>query len=336
MSVRRVLLWLGVFVFVFCQVPQIWAAWEWVRETGEFRNVDDIPRESAKAQFDHAEQLEQSENFKRALKEYRKLVKHFPDSILAARAQYRSGRCLEKLGKYTKVFDAYQVVLDKYAGFPEPESVIEHQFAIAEMFYNGKRKGLPFFGIKLFSGKSDAVEFFDQISKNAPFSEHAEKGKFMSGLILEERERYGDEEEGEGAISAYAVVVERFPNGQFADDAQFRIGMCYYRITKKSRHDEKAFKGAVRNFRRYITLFPKGEFVDEAKAKITELDFKAARGTFEVGEYYEKRGHDRAALIYYREVVEKYPLSEWAEKAEAKIRKLAPDEPEEVPSEEGE
>ena len=312
----------ATLMILCCLASSAHCVWVWSRDTGRFRNVDDFVRESSKEQFEFAEQLEQAEDYRGACREYQKLVKHFPDSILAARAQFRSGRCLEKMSKYTKAFETYQSVIDKYPNFGEPESVIERQFAIAEMYYRGKKKGIPFLNIGLFSGKDDAVKFLDQIAKNAPFSKYAEKGKFMAGVMLEEMERYEDDAQGEGAITAYEFVVDRFPEGEFADDAQYRIGMCYYAMAAKARHNKKAFNGAIRNFRKYIRLYPKGEYIEEAKAKINELDFKAAKGTYQVGEFYEKKGEIEAAVIYYREVVEKYPLSEWAEKAEKRIEVL--------------
>ncbi len=336
MYAKRILLVLGAVASLFYLIPHADAVWVWSRDTGKFRNVDDFVRQSSKEQFEYAEELEKNETFNKAHKEYRKLIEHFPDSILAARAQFRTGRCLEKMGKYSRAFEIYQVVLDKYPNFAEPENVIEHQFAIAEMYYHGKKKGLPFINIGIFSGKSDAVKFLDQIAKNAPFSKYAEKGKFMAGVILEDMERYEDDEQGEGAINAYRFVVDRFPDGEFADDAQYRIAMCYYVTAKKARHNKKAFAGAIRNFRKYIRLYPTGEFVEEAQAKIQELDFKAAKGTFEVARFYEKKRKTHAALIYYHEVVEKYPLSEWAEKAEARIKDLSPTEPDEKSTNEGE
>ena len=304
------------------------AVWVWSKDTGTFRNVDDLVKANSKEQFDYAEDYEKKSNFDQAYKEYQKLVKHFPDSVLAGRAQFRSARCLEKIGRYSKAFKMYQAVLDKYPDFDQMDNVLDRQFAIAEMYYHGKKKELPFIGIRLFSGKSDAVKFFNQIAENAPFSKYAEKGKFMAGVILEDLGRYEDDSDGQGATNTYRYVVEHFPDGEFADDAQYRIAMCYYIVAGKSRHNNKAFAGAIRNFKKYIRLYPTGEFVEEAKKKISELDFRTAKSTFEVGEYYEKHKKVDSALIYYREVVEKYPLSEWAEKAEEKINTLSPKEQE--------
>jgi outer membrane protein assembly factor BamD len=320
---------LSAFICLFFISKPSHAVWVWSKETGKFRNIDDVVKESAKAQFEYGEELEKQEDYAKASKSYKKLVEHFPDSILAARAQFRYGRCLEKMGRYSKAFEAYQTVIEKYPNFAEPESVLERQFAVAEMYYRGKKKELPFLGIGIFSGKSDAVKFLDQIAKNAPFSKYAEKGKFMAGVILEQMDRYEDSDAGEGAVSAYKFVIERFPDGEFADDAQFRIGISYYEIAKKARYNRKAFEASVANLQKYIALYPKGEFIAEAKAKISELDFRGAKGTYEVGRFYEKKKKIDAALIYYREVVEKFPLSEWAEQAEAKIKALSPAKPEE-------
>jgi len=335
-ALRKNAVILSALLLIFFIAKPADCVWVWSRETGKFRNIDDVVKESAKDQFAFAEEMEKQEEFEKAYKSYKKLVEHFPDSVLAGRAQYRTGRCLEKVGRYSKAFQAYQAVFDKYPSFAEPESVLERQFAIAETYYHGKKKEIPLLGIGIFSGKSDAVKFLDQIAKNAPFSKYAEKGKFMAGVMLEQMDRYEDSDSGEGAVSAYKFVVERFPDGEFADDAQFRMGMSYYAIAKKARYNRKAFDFSVMNFQKYVRLYPKGEFVEEAQSKIKELDYRGAKGTFNVARFYEKKKKTDAALIYYREVVAKYPLSEWAEKAEIRIKALTPEKMNNLNENEGE
>jgi len=39
------------------------------------------------------------------VREYRKVVRYFPDSILAPRAKFRMAACYEQLGKLSKTFD---------------------------------------------------------------------------------------------------------------------------------------------------------------------------------------------------------------------------------------
>jgi outer membrane protein assembly factor BamD (BamD/ComL family) len=45
---------------------------------------------------------------------------------------------------------------------------------------------------------------------------------------------------------------------------------------------------------------------------------------FHIGQFYEKNGHYRSALIYYNDVIEKNPESNWAAQAKDKIVKLSP------------
>ncbi len=292
------------------------------RESGKLRNIGAIPKENVMEQFRYASQLQADGNYQKARREYKKVIKYFPDSTLVPKAQFRVAQCNEELGLYTKAFKAYQVVLDKYPSYPDPEKILEHQFEIATRYYLRKTKNLPLIPIPISSGKGKARRLYEKIAETAPFSKYAAQAKYRAALLLEKKKKYDDEEGEKGAISTYQSILDNYSDSGLADDALFRLGMCYYRKAKKTRYNKKAIERAMIYFKRYATDFPDGEFIEEVKEKIGELDFKSAKGAYEIASYYEKRRKTEAALVYYTEVYEKYPLSEWAEKAKIKLKEL--------------
>jgi outer membrane protein assembly factor BamD len=303
------------------------ATWVYSRDTGRFARLESMPKENSLAQFKYAEQFEKKGQFEQALREYRKVVRYFPDSILAARAQFKMGECYEKLGRFVKAFAQYQLVLDKYPSFSDPEEVIKRQFAIANAFYGGRKKAMPLLRIRILSGRSEAIRCYEQIVLNAPFGPMAEEAKYRAGELLERKGRYDDYtrmegQECSGAINTYLFVVDSFDEGVRRGDALFRVGECYYKKAQRARHDKKAFEQALLYYDRYQRDYPTGEHAEAVRARIAEVDHRRAESTFQVAVYYERRGKYRAALLYYQELTARFPLSPYAEQAEAKVGEM--------------
>jgi len=317
------------------------AAWVYSRDTGRFHRLEAMAKENALEQFKYAAQFEEAEKWEAAVREYRKVVRYFPDSILAPRAQFRMGACYEQLGRLSKAFDQYQLVLEKYPSFSDPDEVIERQFAIANAFYDGRKKRMPLLGLRILSGRGEAIRVYEQLALNAPFGPVAEEAKYRAGELLERSKRYDDytkmggEAPRPGAINTYLFVVDNFEEGERREDALFRVGECYSKKARRARYDKKAIEQALFYYRRCLREYPKGKHVKEVEQRIAELDHRRAKGIYEVALYYEKRRQYRAALIYYEDLMAKFPLSPYAEEAQeriAAIGKRARPEPEEAAS----
>ena len=90
------------------------------------------------------------------------------------------------------------------------------------------------------------------------------------------------------------------------------------------------FEPALFYYRRCLREYPKGAHVKEVEARIAELDHRRAKGIYEVALYYERRRQYRAALIYYEDLMTRFPLSPYAEEAQGRVeavKKRAGSEP---------
>ncbi len=328
---------LAVTVVAALCVQPAGATWVYSRDTGRFARLESLAKETANEQYLYAEQFYEAGRWEEALREYRKVVRYFPDSIRASRSQFKVGECYERLGRLSKAFDQYQLVLEKYPSFADPDEVIKRQFEIAGAFYGGRKRSMPLIGIKILPGRGEAIRFYERIAANVPFSPMAEESKYRAGELLERKKRYDDytrmgEAPRTGAINTYLFVVDNFEEGERRDDALFRVGECYYKKARRARYDKKALEQALFYYRRSLREYPKGRHVEEVQARITELDHRRAKGIYEVALYYEKRRKYRAAVIYYDDLTTRFPLSpyaeEAAERAAALRKRIKPDKKE--------
>ena len=92
----------------------------------------------AKDQLDVAQQAFDKHDYGLALRAAHRIVRVWPLSDYAPRAQYLIGRCLEVMGKDEEAFNAYQVIVEKYPKSAEYEDVLWRQYQIANRFLGGE------------------------------------------------------------------------------------------------------------------------------------------------------------------------------------------------------
>jgi len=135
-----------------------------------------------------AEQQEAQNEFSAALGTYRALVKKYPVSALAGKAQRKVGTILESAGEYDEAYNAYAAYLTKYPKGDDFESVVESMFKIAKLYLEGEKKKI--LGFKIASSMQRAQEMFEGIVKRAPYSRFAALAQFNSGQALEKQGNY--------------------------------------------------------------------------------------------------------------------------------------------------
>ena len=98
----------------------------------------------------------------------------------------------------------------------------------------------------------------------------------------------------------FEKLLELYPQSVYADNAQFRIGECFF---KEKRYDE-----AIIAYQKVIKKYPKGNKVPDAFLK--------------QGLAFCKRGDEQDCAIVLEEVIRRYPQSHQAGIAKKKLEKL--------------
>jgi len=133
---------------------------------------------------------------------------------------------------------------------------------------------------------------------------------------------YFEREKYEDALREYRDLIERFPESEWVPLAHFRIGMCYIRQSRGPVYDVSLLQRARDSFQRYADLYPEGTLFEDARASIATIDESLAESCYRIGRYYERNRDPVAAKLYYRKVLETYPESGWSAGAEAGIARL--------------
>lgn len=127
---------------------------------------------------------------------------------------------------------------------------------------------------------------------------------------------YFKQEEYRQAITEYNQFINNHPSHSEVEHATYYLAESYYILRKgKDRDPEKPFL-AIQWFNKFIEQFPDStKRVAEAREKIVECRNILAEREIYIGNFYKKKKNYKAALERYKNVIEKYPETDFNEKA---------------------
>jgi len=311
MKTRKVL----AFTFLFL-IPCVLshAYWVWSPETGKFVNPEGSTQDTASEQYDFAMSLYKDKKIDEAIDELKNLLKKFRGSQIAPEAQYRLGAIYEEKNEYYKAFQSYKVVLESYPQSERINEVIEREFRIGNLFLSGKKAKIM--GLEILPSLPRAVEVFEHIIRQAPYSEYGDQAQFRLGIAYKKWGRYED------GIEAFQTLIDNYPRSKLVPEARFQLADTSFVKSNVTARDQKALESASSYVDHFLKRHPNTN-VSEKAAKIRqEIDEKNAEKNYSIGIYYEKTNYLQSALIYFEDVANRYPHTRWGEKAAEKLKTL--------------
>ena len=306
-------------VAVSAQPVRVEAGWVWSPQTGWIGPsgaVKDTPQE----QLAYAQRLFEKPEYPKARIEFKKLLRHYKDSHEAAEAQYYLGRCGEEEGDYYKAFLEYRKTLQVYPSTSRFNEILDHMYQIGNYFLSGKKRKL-LGGAALIPARDKAVEVFQAVVDDGPFSEYGELAQYKLGLSHLALGEY------EQAVGAFQQLIDRYPSSALIDDARFQMAQASLKGTFKPGYDSHPTDQAITELETFVETYPTNSRSAEAISRLQTLRERRAQHDFEVAQFYERRTLYDSALIYYQEVVSRYAQTSWAPKALARIQALHPTSP---------
>ena len=277
--------------------------------------ADSIPNQKdAQSQFDFALDAEKRDKIGLAISGYRKTVKRFPKSTVAAAAQYKVGALYEKQKNYQGAAEAYERLVLNYPHSSDFNAALEGEYRIGTMYLDGLRTQV--LGVKLLPSRQRAVACFTVITHNAPFSRFAPLAQFGIGQGFMYATDYA------AAIRAFQVVVDKYPTDPIAADALYEIGFANMTITRAGSYDPAATQNAREAFEDFLAAYPNHEKSAQAKENLANLGNAQSGGSLKIADYYYKQKLYRAAVVYYNDVIRQQPNSPDGQKAKTKLDQI--------------
>ncbi len=275
-------------------------------------------RARAKDQLQVAEAAFQAKNYSTTLHAAHRILRVWPLSDYAPRAEYLVGRCLEIKHKDESAFNAYQKIIEKYPKSGEYNEVLLRQYEIGNRFLGGQ-----WFRIwdilPLYPSMDETAQLYQKIVGNGPYSEVAPHAQLRIGAAREKQKDFS------AAVRAYELAADRYHNQpEIAADAMYRAGVAWEKQADTAEYDQGAAAKAIAAYTDFITFYPDDKRVADAQKALVKLKGEQVRGSFKIAQFYESNRKWAGAVVYYNDVLHLDANSPLAAQARQRIDALKP------------
>ncbi len=111
------------------------------------------------------------------------------------------------------------------------------------------------------------------------------------------------------AATSYTRLVESFPDDSLSDDAALAAARDYKRLWRKPTLDPTYGETALATYNTLLGLYPQSPLLPEARKEVTELEEMFAQKGYLAGVYYYRRKAYDSGIIYFKDVIAKWPNS---------------------------
>jgi outer membrane assembly lipoprotein YfiO len=290
------------------------AYWVWTPETKKFINPKYAVKDTPKEQYDWAMDFYNAKDYKRASTEFEKLVKNYEYSEYASEAQYYAGLSYENQSKYYIAFQNYQKAIDNFPHVSNIDEIIAREFNIGNIY--ASKSNPKVLGTEIMTSYDRAIEIYKKVVENAPFGKLADEAQFKMAATLKESGRYDE------ATIAFQKILDDYPASKLYEQARYEMANSAYKASLSPAYDAAPTDKALKAFEEFAGTTSDEKLTKEAHTTIKRLKNKAAEKSFMTAEFYEKQKHYVSAIIYYQDVIDRYPDSISAGIAIDRIRDL--------------
>lgn len=122
----------------------------------------------------------------------------------------------------------------------------------------------------------------------------------------------------ESAAQYYEAYIRNYPKGQYATEARFQLGHCYYLDSPDPRLDQDITKKAIEALEQFIELYPESPYTEQAytekwemEEKLAEKELYSAKLYYNLGSYL---GNNYLSCeIVCRNALKNFPETQYAE-----------------------
>jgi len=272
-------------------------------------------RDTASEQFAYAAELASAEDWKGARKAYDALVREWPTSPEAPKAQKEIGDILlSRELDYEEAFKEYRYLVDFYSSQCDYDEAVETMYKTAELMRE-EGKTVVFFR---FDNTVDVRRAYEAVVLRAPGAKFAPRAMLTIAQLRE------DEDRPETAVTVYENLRNLHPLAPESGEALYREAKARMVVLHRCEYNRDRVRDNI-DFMRMALASHKLDadrrsevegFLAEAKAMIEEEAYNAAK-------FYDSRTRTkRSAISAYERFLDEYPASDRAPEVRRRLFEL--------------
>jgi outer membrane protein assembly factor BamD len=129
------------------------------------------------------------------------------------------------------------------------------------------------------------------------------------------------QEKGEWVLAAtsFSRLTESFPDDTLAPLAALEAARSYRKLWRKPALDPTYGESALASYNTLLGLYPTSPLIPTAKKELSDLEEMFAQKNYLSGMYYFRRGGYDSGIIYFKDVINRYPASPSARLAQLRL-----------------
>jgi len=147
---------------------------------------------------------------------------------------------------------------------------------------------------------SEAIGRFDEVERQHPYSQWANKSQLMGAYTYYLANRYDD------AIVSLERFIQLHPTSKDIPYAYYLKGLSYYEQISDVARDQKMTELALSTLGKLVKRFPKSKYARDAKLKLDLTRDHLAGKEMEIGRYYHNKKEYLAAINRFKSVIDKF------------------------------
>lgn len=263
-----------------------------------------------------ARENQEKGNYWAALTMYNRVINDYPNSVFAPEALYQQGLIYRERHQFERANKSFNQIVSRYPDYERFNQVIAAQFKVGSDLMDGER---PYYWgiIPGFRDREGSLIVFEDLIKNAPFSEYAPLA--LMNIALTAR----DSSKPEESIDALDRLINTYPDSFLAADGYIEMGDTYASLVEGPWYDQGATQEAVGYYEDFLILYRDAPNATVARERLHATRDTLARSRFLIGDfYYRYRNNPRAAAIFYNEAITIDPDSPTANEAREGLEKI--------------
>lgn len=288
---------------------------ETFEDTRGFRWFGGPSRQGPEHQWQRVQDALERNRTRRAIRLATQLVRAWPDHPLAPKALILTGELHTRRDAPKKAFDAYQTLIDSYAGQFDYQDILDRQLALAENVQHRVYRAL----LTRYRQPEDAIPLYQKLITNAPHADITPELLFRIGQIHLEKNNPHE------AIAEFNRLEDQYPGSPFAPLAAWHRAKAFESLTERFPTDNSTTLSAYQAYLYFTNTYPNHERAPEAHERMIHFYNRAAAHQYRLAVFYqENMDNPEAARVTLESLLQTYAESDWAVKAADRLETIKP------------
>ena len=272
-----------------------------------------VDRATPAEQYALAEELEAASSFRKARRACDALVREWPASPEAPRAQFRMVKIYVHEKDYDDALEELEYLLDFYPSEIPYLEYVEYLYKLTNLMVKEKK---TMFG---FSFTSDRIvrQHYESVVRRAPRASYVPEAMLKIADLREQDNHY------EEAVQVYNQLIMKFPKTPEADAAIYLQAKARMWLCRRLSYNIPRCLDTQKYLKMMIADHPRHDRVDEMKEWLAELEKHLEADAYQRAKFYDtKQRTPHAAAAAWERFLREYPFSPHADEIRARIETL--------------